>query len=150
MDIACSFAPQAASPRPDLVSHRSTPLGTPPIIQASTQPLCLLDLELYHHFVYRYSASLVPDVDLRGEVFEELLEHSLSYSFLMHNFMALSALHLYSKDRSRPELFDRACYLQGVAIQQVQPIIANLRQEDSLAALLSPVILPLLVLQNSC
>ncbi|KEQ87820.1 hypothetical protein M438DRAFT_312729 [Aureobasidium pullulans EXF-150] len=136
LDIACSFAPQAASPRPDLVSHRSTPLGTPPIIQASTQPLCLLDLELYHHFVYRYSASLVPDVDLRGEVFEELLEHSLSYSFLMHNFMALSALHLYSKDRSRPELFDRACYLQGVAIQQVQPIIANLRQEDSLAALL--------------
>ncbi|KAG9593900.1 hypothetical protein KCU77_g1741, partial [Aureobasidium melanogenum] len=50
--------------------------------------------------------------------------------------MALSALHLYSKDRSRSELFDRACYLQGVAIQHVQPVIANLRQEDALAALL--------------
>ncbi|KAK6007487.1 hypothetical protein QM012_004301 [Aureobasidium pullulans] len=50
--------------------------------------------------------------------------------------MALSALHLYSKDRSRSELFDRACFLQGVAIQLVQPVIANLRQEDSLAALM--------------
>ncbi|KAG9656569.1 hypothetical protein KCU95_g12136, partial [Aureobasidium melanogenum] len=50
--------------------------------------------------------------------------------------MALSALHLYSKHRSRSELFDRACYLQGVAIQHVQPVIANLRQEDALAALL--------------
>ncbi|KAI5197726.1 hypothetical protein E4T39_07140 [Aureobasidium subglaciale] len=50
--------------------------------------------------------------------------------------MALSALHLYSRDRSRSELFDRACYLQGVAIQQVQPIIANLSEQDSLAALL--------------
>lgn len=50
--------------------------------------------------------------------------------------MALSALHLYSENRSRSELFDRACYLQGVAIQLVQPVIANLRQEDSLAALM--------------
>jgi hypothetical protein len=98
--------------------------------------LSILDLELYHHFVYHYSASLVPDAKLRSEVFEKVLDHSLSYDFLMHNFMALSALHLYSKNPSRSELFDRACYLQGVAIQHVQPVIANLRQEDSLAALL--------------
>lgn len=50
--------------------------------------------------------------------------------------MALSALHLYSRDASRSELFDRACYLQGIAIQHVQPVIANLLQEDSLAALM--------------
>jgi len=96
----------------------------------------MLDLELYHHFVYHYSASLVPDPKVRSDVFEKVLEHSLSYDFLTHNFMALSALHLYSKDASRSELFDRACYLQGIAIQHVQPVIANLRQEDSLAALL--------------
>jgi hypothetical protein len=137
LDIACSFAAQpAASPRPALVTNLSTPVSTPPIIQPSTQPLCLLDLELYHHFVYRYSASLVPDAKLRSEVFERVLEVSLSYDFLIHNFMALSALHLYSKDASRPELFDRACYLQGIAIQHVQPVIANLRQEDSIAALM--------------
>ena len=93
-------------------------------------------MELYHHFVYHYSASLVPDAKLRSEVFEKVLEISLAYDFLIHNFMALSALHLYSRDASRPELFDRACYLQGVAIQHVQPVIANLRQEDSLAALM--------------
>lgn len=93
-------------------------------------------MELYHHFVYHYSASLVPDPKLRAEVFEKVLEHSLSYDFVIHNFMALSALHMYSGDRSRSELFDRACYLQGVAIQLVQPFIANLRQEDSIAALM--------------
>ncbi|KAI5273458.1 hypothetical protein E4T47_03374 [Aureobasidium subglaciale] len=136
LDITCSLAPRAADPCPPLPSHLSTPLGTPPIIQPATQPLSLLDLELYHHFVYHYSASLIPDVDLRNDVFEKILEHSLSYEFLMHNFMALSALHLYSKNRSRSELFDRACYLQGIAIQQVQPIIANLSEQDSLAALL--------------
>ncbi|KAG9951759.1 hypothetical protein KCU85_g2627, partial [Aureobasidium melanogenum] len=136
LDINCSFAPQAASPHPSLVSQTSTSLGTPPIIQPSTQPLCLLDLELYHHLVYHYSAALVPDPKLRADIFEQVLEHSLSYDFLIHNFMALSALHLYSENRSRSELFDRACYLQGVAIQLVQPVIANLRQEDSLAALM--------------
>ncbi|CAD0109292.1 unnamed protein product [Aureobasidium uvarum] len=140
LDIPCSFAPQAASqpasPRQSLVSHLSTPLGTPPIIQPSTQPLCLLDLELYHHFIYHYSASLVPDPQLRADVFEKVLEQALFYEFLMHNFMAISALHLYSQDRTRSELFDRACYLQGVAIQKVQPVIANLRQEDALAAMM--------------
>lgn len=93
-------------------------------------------MELYHHFVYHYGASLVPNPKLRAEVYERVLEHSLSYDFLIHNFMALSALHMYSGDRSRSELFDRACYLQGVAIQLVQPVIANLRQEDSIAALM--------------
>ncbi|KAI4763667.1 hypothetical protein E4T52_04370 [Aureobasidium sp. EXF-3400] len=136
LDINCSFAPQAANPRPSFASQLSTPLGTPPVIQPSTQPLGLLDLELYHHFVYHYSASLVPDPELRAEIFEKVLEHSLSYDFLIHNFMALSALHMYSKDRFRSELFDRACYLQGVAIQLVQPVIANLRQRDSIAALM--------------
>jgi hypothetical protein len=118
------------------VSNLSTPVSTPPIIQPSTQPLSILDLELYHHFVYYYSASLVQDAELRTQVFQKILEHSLPYDFLIHSFMALSALHLYAKDTSRSELFDRACYLQGIAIQHVQPIIADLRQEDSLAALL--------------
>jgi hypothetical protein len=137
LDIACGFAAQpAAGPRPNLVSNLSTPVSTPPIIQPSTQPLSILDLELYHHFVYYYSASLVQDAELRTQVFQKILEHSLPYDFLIHSFMALSALHLYAKDTSRSELFDRACYLQGIAIQHVQPIIADLRQEDSLAALL--------------
>jgi hypothetical protein len=137
LDIACGFAAQpAAGPRPNLVSNLSTPVSTPPIIQPSTQPLSILDLELYHHFVYYYSASLVQDAELRTQVFQKILEHSLPYDFLIHSFMALSALHLYAKDTSRSELFDRACYLQGIAIQHVQPVIADLRQEDSLAALL--------------
>lgn len=136
LDIACSFAQPSASPRPILATDLSTPISTPPIIQPSTQPLSILDFELYHHFVYHYSASLVPDPKVRSEVFEKVLETSLCYDFLIHNFMALSALHLYSRDASRSELFDRACYLQGIAIQHVQPVIANLRQEDSLAALM--------------
>lgn len=136
LDIACSFAQPSASPRPILATDLPTPISTPPIIQPSTQPLSILDLELYHHFVYHYSASLVPDPKTRSQVFEKVLETSLSYDFLIHNLMALSALHLYSKDASRSELFDRACYLQGIAIQHVQPVIANLRQEDSLAALM--------------
>jgi hypothetical protein len=96
----------------------------------------MLDLEVYHHLVYHYSASIIPEAKLRSDAFQRLLEHSLSCEFLMHSFMALSALHLYSKDISRSEVFDRACYLQGIAIQHVQPVIANLRQEDSMAALL--------------
>jgi hypothetical protein len=135
LDIACGFAAQPPA-SPALVSNHSNSVSTPPIIQPSTQPLSILDLELYHHFVYYYSASLVPDPELRTDIFQKVLEHSLPYDFLIHSFMALSALHLYSKDASRSELFDRACYLQGIAIQHVQPVIANLRQEDSLAALL--------------
>jgi hypothetical protein len=96
----------------------------------------MLDLEVYHHLVYHYSASVIPEAKLRSDAFQRLLEHSLSCDFLMHSFMALSALHLYSRNTSRSEVFDRACYLQGIAIQHVQPVIANLRQEDSMAALL--------------
>jgi hypothetical protein len=135
LDIACGFAAQPPA-SPALVPNHSNFVSTPPIIQPSTQPLSILDLELYHHFVYYYSASLVQDPELRTDIFQKVLEHSLPYDFLIHSFMALSALHLYSKDASRSELFDRACYLQGIAIQHVQPVIANLRQEDSLAALL--------------
>lgn len=93
-------------------------------------------MELYHHFIYHYSASLVPDPELRADVFEKVLEQALSFEFLMYSCMAISALHLYSNHPSRSELFDRACYLQGVAIQKVQPVIAHLRQEDAIAAMM--------------
>lgn len=96
----------------------------------------MLDLELHHHFIYRYSRSLVPVIQARDQVFERILELGLSHDFLMHSLLALSALHLYHLYPSRSELFERACYLQGVAIQHVQPIIANLTQDDAIAALM--------------
>lgn len=96
----------------------------------------MLDLELYHHFIYRYSWSLVSDAEVRDQVFQTILEQGLSHDFLMHNLLALSALHLYHLHPSRSVLFERACYLQGVAIQHVQPVIANLTQEDAVAALI--------------
>lgn len=138
LQVTCSFASQTATPilHPSSIATLSTPLATPPAFSAATQPLSLLDLELYHHFIYAYGTSLITDANVRDQIFENILELGLRHDFLIHNFMALSALHLYQRDRSRSDLFDRACYLQGVAIQHVQPVIANLQEEDSLAALL--------------
>lgn len=47
--------------------------------------------------------------------------------------LALSALHIYSQDRSRSTLCERAYFLHHTALRQVQPHIMNLTEEHSIA-----------------
>ncbi|KAI4768371.1 hypothetical protein D6C77_08992 [Aureobasidium pullulans] len=117
------------------VTSTSRPVSPIPP-DASQQPLCMLDLELYHHFMFTYSNSVRAEKAYREEVGRKIVDLSHQHSYVLHNCLALSALQLFRQDRTRTELWERACYLQGIAIEQVQPILINMTQDDSIAALI--------------
>lgn len=96
----------------------------------------MLDLELYHHFMFTYSSSMRSDKAHREEVGRKVVDISHQHSYVLHNCLALSALHLFKQNRTKTELWERACFLQGIAIEQVQPILINMTQDDSIAALI--------------
>lgn len=100
------------------------------------QPLCMLDLELYHHFMFKFSSTIRADKTHRDEVGRKIVNISRRHSYFLHNCLALSALHLFQHHHARSELWERACYLQGIAIEEVQPVLINMTQDDSIAALI--------------
>ncbi|CAD0052791.1 unnamed protein product, partial [Aureobasidium pullulans] len=142
LGLECEYRPDPATLKPESsissVNSTSRPVSPipPTLSDTSQQPLCMLDLELYHHFVFTYSSSMRSDKARREEVGRKVVDISHQHSYVLHNCLALSALHLFKQNRTKTELWERACYLQGIAIEQVQPILINMTQDDSIAALI--------------
>lgn len=63
-------------------------------------------------------------------------EVSFTHRYVLHVGLALSALHLFSKQPSRMELFERASAHQNEALRLVRPEISNLTQENALPVFL--------------
>ncbi|TIA56125.1 hypothetical protein D6C83_04089 [Aureobasidium pullulans] len=142
LGLECEYRPDPSTLKPESsissVNSTSRPVSPipPTLSDTSQQPLCMLDLELYHHFVFTYSSSMRSDKARREEVGRKVVDISHQHSYVLHNCLALSALHLFKQNRTKTELWERACYLQGIAIEQVQPILINMTQDDSIAALI--------------
>ncbi|THX09116.1 hypothetical protein D6D13_06149, partial [Aureobasidium pullulans] len=142
LGLECEYRPDPATLKPESsissVNSTSRPVSPipPTLSDTSQQPLCMLDLELYHHFVFTYSSSMRSDKAHRKEIGRKVVDISHQHSYVLHNCLALSALHLFKQNPTKTELWERACYLQGIAIEQVQPILINMTQDDSIAALI--------------
>lgn len=96
------------------------------------RPLAMEDLELLHNYTTRTVSSLLPDEELSTIYTEGYVQLGFSKHYVMHSILAISALHLYSQDRTRTELFSRATSLQSGALRLAQPHIANLSEEHSI------------------
>lgn len=97
----------------------------------TTQSSNLLDLELMHHGITCTAKAF-------GNEEEDPAKSVLqfSYHYLLHASLALSALHLFSKQPSRTELFVQASSHQDTALSLVRPHIADLTEEHSVPVLM--------------
>ncbi|KAI5201488.1 hypothetical protein E4T38_06078 [Aureobasidium subglaciale] len=66
----------------------------------------------------------------------KLVDLANTHDYVLHNCLALSALQIFHGDSTRTELWERACYLQGIAIEQVQPTLINMTQDDAIPSLI--------------
>ena len=119
---------QAASPSTlvsSAISHIHIPDGEGPWNQ---QP-AMADLELLHNYTTSAIPSLFPQPEAVKIFTDDYVRIGLSRPYVLDALLAVSALHLYSKDRSRKDLFTRASALQSAALQLAQPHIVKLSLE---------------------
>jgi hypothetical protein len=138
-DIECEYKPVLPALKPGRTTSSVAPippLVTPFTLNPGQQPLYMLDLELYHHFIFEFSSTIRADKARREDLGRKHVEIARQHSYVFHNSLALSALHLLQHNQKRIELWERACYLQGVAIEQVQPILVNMTQDDAIPGLI--------------
>lgn len=136
MNAACNYQPPESTTKlrqSELQSIDNTPATSPGLPVPGQQPLAILDLELYHYFVFKYKST---GTLLRGETFQNLLDVAHESHYVLHNCLAISALQLFQQNTDSFELFERACYLQGEAIRQFQPVLIEMTQKDCIAALI--------------
>ncbi|KAI5207105.1 hypothetical protein E4T39_02059 [Aureobasidium subglaciale] len=100
------------------------------------QPLCMLDLKIYHEFMFNFGNTMRLDRQSRDMIRGKLVDLANNHDYVLHNCLALSALQLFHKCPTEHELWERACHLQGIAIEQVQPILVSMTLEDAIPSLI--------------
>jgi hypothetical protein len=98
------------------------------------QPVAIMDLEIFHNLSTE-TLNILSNGEFDQTIFNNLMQLALSKSYLLYSLLALSALHLFSENRSRMELFARASFLHDAALRLVQPHITNFTEDDSIAVM---------------
>lgn len=94
--------------------------------------LAIVDLELIHH----YATNTVPSFEL-GETRLSIwscgfVQLGFSRPYLLYATLALASLHLYLHDPTRSELAAWSSAYHTAALRLIQPVIANMDQDDSI------------------
>lgn len=87
-----------------------------------------------HAFLNDTNGMFPNDVDTREFMFK-MTQLATAKAYLMHEMLAVSGLHQFSKDQARRELMTRALYHQSEALRQVQSQLESVSEDDCLALL---------------
>lgn len=94
-----------------------------------------LDLELMADALLNNVNDTFPDhVDTREFTFKKA-QLATTRPYLMHEMLAVSGLHRFSKDTSRREIMTRALYHQSEALRLIQSQLGSVSLEEDLAML---------------
>jgi hypothetical protein len=94
-----------------------------------------LDLELMADALLDNTSDIFPDhVDTREYMFKKA-QLATTKTYLMHEMLAVSGLHRFSKDKTRRELMTRALYHQSEALRLVPFQLDSVSEDDCLALL---------------
>ncbi|KAK5122266.1 hypothetical protein LTR85_004176 [Meristemomyces frigidus] len=92
-------------------------------------------MELMYNFLTNTALSLggSPAQTTTDMMAHRFVEIGFKQPFVLHALLALSALHLFSKDRSNTQYFFRGVALRDLALQQVQPQLLTIQEDDAAA-----------------
>ncbi|KAE8141816.1 hypothetical protein BDV38DRAFT_295643 [Aspergillus pseudotamarii] len=129
--IVCAFlsqAPLPINPPQQFPPQSSSP--SPGLHSASTIPL--LDLELLHHWHTTTAASLAHNNSIQDLFRITVPDVALSYPFVMHSLLAVSALHIGHKcpaDRRR-KYTEAAIRHNDLSLSLCTPLLSNVTSEN--------------------
>lgn len=129
--IYCSLTESSAeslSPESQVVANISHNIGPVDVNRA----LPMAELELLHNSITSTNYTISDD---EPGLKTDFLQHGTQYPYVLHSTLALSALHLFSKQPSRSELLLRASTHQQAALDLVRPHILDLTEKHSRAVL---------------
>lgn len=107
--------------------QRSTPSITLPFNTWSTR-----DLQLIHHFSACCCVSIPQSDHLRRSIWtNEVVDLSFSHPFLLHQILAVAALHSFSLDKSDKEAHAMSLAHRARAVEYVQPAVLDLVSQSS-------------------
>ncbi|KAE8391244.1 hypothetical protein BDV23DRAFT_193301 [Aspergillus alliaceus] len=127
--VACTFLSHAPVPLNPLQQH-STQLDGPRSGVQSTIPL--LELELLHHWHTATAASLAHSNSIQELFRITFPEVALSYPFLMHSLLAVSALHIRHKcSTERRRIYTEAAIKHNdLSVSLCTPLLSNMTSEN--------------------
>lgn len=126
--VATPLTLEAAQTPLSRASHTS-------IESAASQPACILDLELMSNVMMGGLLDVLPAMQDSSGLLSNFIQLALATPYLLHELLAVSALHLYAEHGSREELVLRASYHQKEALSLVQPDITSIPEERALPLL---------------
>ena len=94
-----------------------------------------LDLELMADALLSDTSDDFPDHVNTREYMSKKAQLATTKTYLMHEMLAVSGLHRFSKDKARQELMTRALYHQSEALRLIQSQLASVSEDDCLALL---------------
>ncbi|KAM0716844.1 hypothetical protein Q7P37_006696 [Cladosporium fusiforme] len=99
------------------------------------EPTSALDLELMANVFMGGLVDVFPSHGASSTLLHKFVRLALATPYLLHEVLAVSALHLFAESRPRKELMTRASFHQTEALRLVQPSITAITEEQSLPLL---------------
>ncbi|KAB8275426.1 hypothetical protein BDV30DRAFT_247645 [Aspergillus minisclerotigenes] len=129
--IVCAFLSQEPLPINPLQQYAPQPSSpSPGLHSAPTIPL--LDLELLHHWHTTTAASLAHSKSIQDLFRITVPDVALSYPFLMHSLLAVSALHIGHKcpPECRRKYTEAAIRHNDLSLSLCTPLLSNVTAEN--------------------